>query len=156
MRTGKIFFYYRWLGFCLLICISITMHAQEGLRIASLFEKYKNEKKVTYVELNGGILRSYRMTAYKSLVFVQVSSYKQEILECIKHDVDSCRAEKTQEITEGGELRSAYYRLTQVVRKDRTLNRYILYKTGKQDMATLVYIEGPLDENELMQILYND
>lgn len=34
------------------------------------------------------------------------------------------------------------------------MNRYILYKVGKQQKATLVYIEGPLDEDELMEMLY--
>ena len=73
----------------LILCFSFTTYAQEGLQIATLFEKYKDEKNVTYVELNGSILRSYRMTAYKSLVFEQVTPYKQEILQCLKQAIDT-------------------------------------------------------------------
>ena len=119
-----------------------------------MFEKYKNEKNVTYVELNGSILRSYRMTAYKSLVFEEVTPYKKEIMQCLKQAIDTYQVQKTQEVNESGELLSAYYRLSRVTRKGKKVNRYILYKVGKQQKATLVYIEGPLDEDELMEMLY--
>ena len=139
MRTRENIVYRRLIGIVLLIlCFSLTTYAQEGLQIATLFEKYKDEKNVTYVELNGSILRSYRMTAYKSLVFEQVTPYKQEILQCLKQAIDTHQVQKTQEVNESGELRSAYYRLSRT----------------SQDKATLVYIEGPLDEDELMEMLY--
>ena len=57
---------------------------------------------------------------------------------------------KTQEITESGQLLSAYYQLS----KKNKLNRYILYKVGKKQSATLIYIEGKLSEDELMKMLY--
>lgn len=154
MKT-KAFTLYRLIGITLLLsCISLATHAQEGLQIATLFDKYKNEKNVTYVELNGSILQSYRMSVYKSLVFKESTPYKKDILQCLKQETATQEVEKTQEVTESGELRSAYYRLSQVIRKGKRQNRYILYKTGKQNQATLVYIEGPLDEEELMEILY--
>lgn len=79
MKTRENIVYRRLIGIVLLIlCFSFTTYAQEGLQIATLFEKYKDEKNVTYVELNGSILRSYRMTAYKSLVFEQVTPYNRK------------------------------------------------------------------------------
>lgn len=155
MKTRENIVYRRLIGIVLLIlCFSFTTYAQEGLQIATLFEKYKDEKNVTYVELNGSILRSYRMTAYKSLVFEQVTPYKQEILQCLKQAIDTHHVQKTQEVNESGELRSAYYRLSRTSQRGKKVNRYILYKVGKEDKATLVYIEGPLDEDELMEMLY--
>lgn len=155
MKTRNLIAYRRLAGILLLtLCFGLTAYAQEGLQIATLFEKYKDEKNVTYVELNGSILRSYRMTAYKSLVFGQVTPYKQEIVQCLKQAVDAHQVQKTQEVNESGELRSAYYRLSRAARKGKRVNRYILYKVGKEDKATLVYIEGPLDEDELMEMLY--
>ncbi len=155
MKTRENIAYRRLVGILLLtLCFGLTAYAQEGLQIATLFEKYKDEKNVTYVELNGSILRSYRMTAYKSLVFEQVTPYKQEIVQCLKQAVDTHQVQKTQEVNESGELRSAYYRLSRTARKGKKVNRYILYKVGKEDKATLVYIEGPLDEDELMEMLY--
>lgn len=155
MKTRENIAYRRLVGILLLtLCFGLTAYAQEGLQIATLFEKYKDEKNVTYVELNGSILRSYRMTTYKSLVFEQVIPYKQEIVQCLKQAVDTHQVQKTQEVNESGELCSAYYRLSRAARKGKKVNRYILYKVGKEDKATLVYIEGPLDENELMEMLY--
>lgn len=155
MKTRNIIAYRRLVGIVLLtLCFGLSAYAQEGLQIATLFEKYKNEKNVTYVELNGSILRSYRMTAYKSLVFEEVTPYKKEIMQCLKQAIDTYQVQKTQEVNESGELLSAYYRLSRVTRKGKKVNRYILYKVGKQHKATLVYIEGPLDEDELMEMLY--
>lgn len=155
MKTRNIIAYRRLVGIVLLtLCFGLSAYAQEGLQIATLFEKYKNEKNVTYVELNGNILRSYHMTAYKSLVFEEVTPYKKEIMQCLKQAIDTYQVQKTQEVNESGELLSAYYRLSRVTRKGKKVNRYILYKVGKQQKATLVYIEGPLDEDELMEMLY--
>lgn len=155
MKTRNHIAYRRLVGILLLtLSFGLTAYAQEGLQIATLFEKYKNEKNVTYVELNGSILRSYRMTAYKSLVFEEVTPYKKEIMQCLKQAIDTYQVQKTQEVNESGELLSAYYRLSRVPRKGKKVNRYILYKVGKQQKATLVYIEGPLDEDELMEMLY--
>ncbi|WP_302458023.1 DUF6108 family protein [Mediterranea massiliensis] len=155
MKTRNLIAYRRLVGIVLLtLCFGLSAYAQEGLQIATLFEKYKNEKNVTYVELNGSILRSYRMTAYKSLVFEEVTPYKKEIMQCLKQVIDTYQVQKTQEVNESGELLSAYYRLSRVTRKGKKVNRYILYKVGKQQKATLVYIEGPLDEDELMEMLY--
>ena len=50
--------------FSLLICLPAFVHAQERLQIADLFSKYGEQKDVTRVELNGSILKSYRMTTY--------------------------------------------------------------------------------------------
>lgn len=155
MKTRNHIAYRRLVGILLLsLCFGLSAYTQEGLQIATLFEKYKNEKNVTYVELNGSILRSYRMTAYKSLVFEEVTPYKKEIMQCLKQAIDTYQVQKTQEVNESGELLSAYYRLSRVTRKGKKVNRYILYKVGKQQKATLVYIEGPLDEDELMEMLY--
>lgn len=155
MKTRNHIAYRRLVGILLLtLCFGLSAYAQEGLQIATLFEKYKNEKNVTYVELNGSILRSYRMTAYKSLVFEEVTPYKKEIMQCLKQAIDTYQVQKTQEVNESGELLSAYYRLSRVPRKGKKVNRYILYKVGKQHKATLVYIEGPLNEDELMEMLY--
>lgn len=155
MKTRNHIAYRRLVSILLLtLSFGLSAYAQEGLQIATLFEKYKNEKNVTYVELNGSILRSYRMTAYKSLVFEEVTPYKKEIMQCLKQAIDTYQVQKTQEVNESGELLSAYYRLSRVTRKGKKVNRYILYKVGKQHKATLVYIEGPLDEDELMEMLY--
>ncbi|KAB4110342.1 sigma-70 family RNA polymerase sigma factor [Bacteroides uniformis] len=121
--------------------------------IADLFSKYGEQKDVTRVELNGSILKSYRMTTYKSLVFKNVSPYRREIQQAIVHDKQD-NAKKAQEVMESGVLRSAYYQLKEVERNGKKLNRYIIFKIGKDSMGTLIYIEGLLSEKGMMDMLY--
>lgn len=118
-----------------------------------MFSKYGDKQDITRVELNGSILKSYRMSTYRSLVFKDISPYQKEIQSCITHDKQTSIA-KTQEVMESGILRSAYYKLTEVERNGQKLNRYILFKTGKGTVGTLIYIEGTLSEKELMEMLY--
>lgn len=137
----------------LLACLPLAAQAQEELRIAPLFEKYGKQKDVTRVELNGSLLEAYRMTTYRSLVFKDIGPYREEIQQCLDHDKQT-QVRKAQEVTEGGVLRSAYYQLPEVERKGEKLHRYIIFKVGKEEAGTLIYIEGALEEKELMQMLY--
>ena len=55
---------------------------------------------------------------------------------------------------ESGVLRNAYYQLKEVERNGKKLNRYLIFKIGKDSMGTLIYIEGLLSEKEMMDMLY--
>lgn len=138
----------------LLLSFGPLVQAQQHLHIGPLFEKYGNQNQVTRVELHESLLRSYHMTLYKSLVFENVNPYLEEILRCLKLDAASGKVCKTQEIKESGRLSSAYYRLETAKRQGTTVNRYILFKRDRKNKAALIYIEGPLQEDELMNILY--
>jgi hypothetical protein len=63
--------------FSLLICLPAFVHAQERLQIADLFSKYGEQKDVTRVELNGSILKSYRMTTYKRMM-AAIAAYEEK------------------------------------------------------------------------------
>ena len=89
----------------------------------------------------------------QSLVFKNVSPYRREIQQAIVHDKQD-NAKKAQEVMESGVLRSAYYQLKEVERNGKKLNRYIIFKIGKDSMGTLIYIEGLLSEKEMMDMLY--
>ncbi|AVM53404.1 hypothetical protein JN06_00856 [Bacteroides zoogleoformans] len=139
--------------FALLTFLPVIVRAQEGLQIAGLFDKYGERTDVTRVELNGGILKSYRMTTYKSLVFKNITPYQQVIQQAIARDKQN-NVKKAQEVMENGILRSAYYQLEEVKRNGKILNRYIIFKIGKASMGTLIYIEGSLGEKEMLEMLY--
>ena len=146
--------YLKLISIVLLGCLPLSLRAQEGLEIERLFEKYGKEKDVTYVELNGEILDSYRMETYKSLVFRNVTPYATEIEACLEKEAQSAHVKKRQEVTRSDTLMSAYYQLADVRRRGKAWKRYILFKRGKEALATLVYIEGTLNEKELMEMLY--
>ena len=138
----------------LLGTFSLGSFAQEGLQVATLFEKYGNRDQVTMVSLSGSILKSYNMTFYRSLVFEDVTPFRDEIIDALKHDASSVKLEKRQEIRQSGILLSAYYQLPSHKKQNTSIHRYLLYKCNSNNKATLVYIEGPLSEKSLMKILY--
>jgi len=133
----------------LLTVASGMARAQQGLQIASVFQKYGKQKGVTMVELSNEMLETYQMTLYKSLVFKDVEEALPTILNCL--DADKKKAKKVKEVVAGGEIQSGYYQLPQL---KEDVNRFILFKTGKKGSATLIYIEGELDADDLVTMLF--
>ena len=133
----------------LLTVASGMARAQQGLQIASVFQKYGKQKGVTMVELSNEMLETYQMTLYKSLVFKDVEEALPTILNCL--DADKKKAKKVKEVVAGGQIQSGYYQLPQL---KEDINRFILFKTGKKGSATLIYIEGELDADDLVTMLF--
>ena len=134
----------------LLLTVAAGMaRAQQGLQIASVFQKYGKQKGVTMVELSNEMLETYQMTLYKSLVFKDVEEALPTILNCL--DADKKKAKKVKEVVAGGQIQSGYYQLPQL---KEDVNRFILFKTGKKGSATLIYIEGELDADDLVTMLF--
>ena len=133
----------------LLTVASGMARAQQGLQIASVFQKYGKQKGVTMVELSIEMLETYEMTLYKSLVFKDVEEALPTILNCL--DADKKKAKKVKEVVAGGQIQSGYYQLPQL---KEDVNRFILFKTGKKGSATLIYIEGELDADDLVTMLF--
>ena len=133
----------------LLTVASGMVRAQQGLQIASVFQKYGKQKGVTMVELSNEMLETYQMTLYKSLVFKDVEEALPDILNCL--EADKRKARKVKEVVAGGQIQSGYYQLPQL---KEDVNRFILFKTGKKGSATLNYIEGELDADDLVTMLF--
>ena len=133
----------------LLTVASGMARAQQGLQIASVFQKYGKQKGVTMVELSNEMLETYQMTLYKSLVFKDVEEALPTILNCL--GADKKKAKKVKEVVAGGQIQSGYYQLPQL---KEDVNRFILFKTGKKGSATLIYIEGELDADDLVTMLF--
>ena len=133
----------------LLTVASGMARAQQGLQIASVFQKYGKQKGVTMVELSNEMLETYQMTLYKSLVFKDVEEALPTILNCL--DADKKKAKKVKEVVGGGQIQSGYYQVPQL---KEDVNRFILFKTGKKGSATLIYIEGELDADDLVTMLF--
>ncbi|NDV59385.1 DUF6108 family protein [Bacteroides sp. 519] len=133
----------------LFLSTGLDVMAQQGLEIASVFSKYGRQKGVTMVELSNELVDIYEMKLYKSLVFKDVSSALPHILKCL--EADKKQAKKVKEVVVGGEIQSGYYQLPQL---QEDVNRFILFKTGKKGTATLIYLEGALDADDLVTLLF--
>ena len=131
------------------------VYAQSGLCISSIFRDYGNQKGVTMVELSKDMLPNYNIAFYKSITFKDVTPYLPAILQCLDDDKLNNKARKIQEIVDDGTIISAYYQLPSITNKDKEpLRRYILYKLGAKNKATLVYMEGYLDSEEMIKMLF--
>lgn len=135
--------------FVLLLTFAASAAAQQGLQIATVFQKYGKQKGVTMVELSKEVLDAYQMNLYKSLVFKDAGDALPTILRCL--EADKKKAKKVKEVVSGGQIQSGYYQLPQL---KEDVNRFILFKTGKKGSATLIYIEGELDADDLVTMLF--
>lgn len=133
----------------LLLTISGHVMAQHDLKIASVFQKYGKQKGVTMVELSNELVDIYEMKLYKSLSFKNVGNALPYILDCLEEDRK--KAKKVKEVVSDAKIQSGYYQLPQV---KEGVNRFILFKTEEKGSATLIYLEGALDADDLVTLLF--
>lgn len=126
-----------------------ALHAQEQLKINSVFEKYGKQKGSTMVELSGESLKDYRLDIYRSITLPYKKSVPNDIQQSL--EADKKQARKIKEVVSNGFILSGYYQLPE---KSKNINRYILFKTGNDGTATLIYIEGGSDSEELIKKLF--
>ncbi|MDR2809132.1 MAG: hypothetical protein LBB84_01075 [Tannerellaceae bacterium] len=141
------------LACCLIacLCLSSTIRAEEtqaNLKIQDVFARYGKKRNVTMVELSNEMLETYGMTHYKSIIIKEDPKALDFTRQCLEADQQGAR--KIKEVTDRGGVISAYYQLA----ANNGLNRFILFKVSRKNVITLVYIEGDLDSEDLITILF--
>lgn len=134
---------------CLLPGHLIAAEMQKELKIEDVFNRYGKKKNVTMVELSKEMLQTYGMKHYKSITIKEDADALRFTRQCLESDQRGAR--KIKEITDDGGVISAYYQLPA---KEADLNRFILFKVSKKGVVTLVYIEGDLDSDDLITLLF--
>lgn len=122
---------------------------QKNLKIQEVFNRYGRKKNVTMVELSNEMLETYGMTRYKSISIKNDPEALRFTRDCLEADQKGAR--KIKEVTDDGGVISAYYQLPGTA---EDLNRFILFKVSQKGVITLVYIEGDLDSDDLITILF--
>ena len=122
---------------------------QDDLKIKDVFRIYGKQKNVVMVELSKEIVDMYDITFYKSITIKNDTEALAFIRKCL--EVDQKGARKIKEITSGGAIISAFY---QIPGMKTGVNRFILFKVDTKGVITLVYIEGKLDSDDLITILF--
>lgn len=135
--------------FLLLIISGVTTQAQENLRINTVFEKYGKQKGATMVVLSGKALYNYRLDKYRSITLQYNQTILEEIQECL--ETDKQQARQIKEVISNGIISSGYYQLPEI---ENRIKRYILFKIGDDGTATLIYMEGGEDSEELINRLF--
>ncbi|MDR2146626.1 MAG: hypothetical protein LBE91_09240 [Tannerella sp.] len=139
--------------FTLFFCFSAELRAENletGLRIDEVFRRFGRARSVTMVELSQEMLEMYNMRLYKSISIRNNPEALQFIRESLEEDRQGARTIK--EITDEGGIISAYYQLPAT---DEGLNRFILFNVNRQNLKTLVYIEGDLNSEDLITLLFS-
>ena len=122
---------------------------QKDLKIQDVFQRYGRKKNVTMVELSNEMLETYGMTRYKRIKLKNATDALRFPSKCLEADQKGAR--KIKEVTDDGGVISAYYQLPG---KEADINRFVLLKVNAKGVITLVYIEGDLDSDDLITILF--
>ena len=67
-------------------------------------------------------------------------------------ETDREHAKKIKEVVTDGQIQSGYYQLPPLQNKT---NRFILFRLGKKGEATLIYIEGEIDSDDLVTLIFS-
>lgn len=135
---------------CLLLLCSTALYAQKGLQIASIFQKYGNQKGATFVELSKMLSKEWDINHYKSLKLSKAEKALPDIYQCL--EADKQNAKKIKEVITDGVIQSGYYQLPPL---KGNINRFILFRNGKKGDATLIYIEGEIDSDDLVTLMFS-
>lgn len=135
---------------CLLLLCGTGMYAQKGLQVATVFQKYGNQKGATYVELSKMLSKNWDITHYRSLKLTKAEKALPDIYRALEADRE--HAKKIKEVVADGRIQSGYYQLPPV---QENTNRFILFRLGKKGEATLIYIEGEIDSDDLVTLIFS-
>lgn len=136
--------------FGLLLLGSNNLYAQQELQITSIFQKFGNQKGATYVELSKTLSKEWEINHYKSLKLSKAEKALPDIYRSL--EVDKQNAKKIKEVIINGEIQSGYYQLPPL---KGNINRFILFRVGKKEDATLIYIEGEIDSDDLVTLMFS-
>ena len=123
--------------------------AQKQLAINQIFEKYGKQKGSTMVVLSNDMIKTYHLDLYKSITLPVDKKRSEEIQQSL--ETDKKQAKKIKEVISNGIIYSGYYQLPT---EDKQKNCYILFKLSDNATATLIYMEGDIDSEEIISMLF--
>lgn len=134
------------LAMCLMVS---TTFAQKQLAINKIFEQYGKQKGSTMVVLSDDVIKSYHLDFYKSITLPFDKKSSEEIQQSL--ETDKKQAKKIKEVISNGIIYSGYYQLPM---ENKLKNRYILFKISDNATATLIYMEGDMESEEIVNLLF--
>jgi len=135
------------ISFLILTSVGLSISAR-AQAVLSIFAKYGNDYGVTMLEASSDLMKEYKIKTFKSIIFDDGTYALPEIRSVIKIDKEG--ALHIKESTKDGLLTSGYY---QLLTKKTKNNRYLIFKVGNANKTTLIYVEGELTPEELVELL---
>lgn len=145
----KLFTKSRFLLIVCLIGLSVVGHAQDGLQIKNVFERYGKQKGSTMVELTDGSLGAFQFSLFKSLVIENNNEATDFVRQCLSSDEKG--AKKVKQVVSNGVVTSEYLQLQQ----KNGIYRLILFNdlTRPNEKVTLIYIETKNNSDEILKYI---
>jgi hypothetical protein len=116
--------------------------------VLPIFKKYGHNQGVTLLEASRELMKEYKIKTFKSIIFDDGTEALPEIRRAINKDKQG--ALHIKESARDGLLTSGYY---QLLSEKTKLNRYLIFKVGAANKTTLIYVEGELTSDELVELL---
>ncbi len=120
--------------------------AQDDLGINKIFERYGHARGCTMVELRGVKIQRHKLKKYKSIVYTRIG---REVKAALSED--RRWAKKIREIVDNGRIVSGYYMMPQ---QKEGINRYVLFSDTDGSSGAVIYIEGRLSPDDIMDITF--
>lgn len=139
----------RTIFFCCAVLLFMASAQGQNLKINNIFDKYGKQKGSTMVILSGEAVKNYQLSLYRSITLRYEEPQSVDLQECL--NADKQQARKIKEVISNGIIRSGYY---QLLDEGKNMNRYILFKIGNDQQATLIYMEGDPKSEELINKLF--
>ena len=148
-KTKKRNCYSRYYVLLAIFLMASATFAQKQLAINKIFEQYGKQKGSTMVVLSDDVIKSYHLDFYKSITLPYDKIRAEEIQQSL--ETDKKKAKKIKEVISNGIIYSGYYQLPM---ENKLKNRYILFKISDNAMATLIYMEGDIESEEIVNLLF--
>jgi hypothetical protein len=107
------------------------------------------QKGSTMVILSDDIIKSYHLDLYKSITLAYDKQRSEEIQQSL--EIDKKQAKKIKEVISNGIIYSGYYQLST---ENKHKKRYILFKISDNATATLIYMEGDIESEDIVNMLF--
>ena len=148
-KTKKRTCYGRYIALLVMCLMATATFAQKQLAINKIFEQYGKQKGSTMVVLSDDVIKSYHLDFYKSITLPYDKKSSEEIQQSL--ETDKKQAKKIKEVISNGIIYSGYYQLPM---ENKLKNRYILFKISDNATATLIYMEGDIESEEIVNLLF--
>lgn len=148
-KTKETSCYKKCIALLVMCLIASATFAQKQLAINKIFEKYGKQKGSTMVVLSDDVIKTYRLDFYKSITLPYDKKRSEEIQQSL--EADKKQAKKIKEVISNGIIYSGYYQLPT---ENKLKNRYILFKISDNATATLIYMEGDIESEEIVNLLF--
>ena len=148
-KTKKRYYYGRYIALLAMCLMASATFAQKQLAINKIFKQYGKQKGSTMVVLSDDVIKSYHLDFYKSITLPYDKKRSNEIQQSL--ETDKKLAKKIKEVISNGIIYSGYYQLPM---EGKLKNRYILFKISDNATATLIYMEGDIESEEIVNLLF--